>query len=343
MNTDVTAPTPERIFNTLNAYQQTRALQAAIELDLFTQLSEGPSSAEELAVQLDATSKGTRILCDYLVVSGFLFKENGMYRLGPDVEVFLNRKSPAYLGGCAEFLLSPALVSCYDNLAEVVRTGGTMLEGEGTVEPNHPIWVDFARGMAPLMIPAAEFMAELVSLPNGGSSRILDIAAGHGMFGITFARRNPSVEVVAADWPAVLEVAAENAVVAGVEDRHFRLEGDVFQTEWGNNYQLILATNFFHHFDLPTCKQLMEKMHRSLNPGGRVVTLEFVPNQDRVSPPESAAFSLVMLASTRSGDAYTFREYEQVFAEAGFERNEVHQIPNAPQQVIVSHKVDSSG
>ncbi len=67
--------------------------------------------------------------------------------------------------------------------------------------------------------------------------------------------------------------------------------------------------------------------------------LEFVPNEDRVSPPMAASFSLTMLASTPSGDAYTFRELEAMYREAGFGGTTAHPIPNGPHTVVVGHAV----
>ena len=55
--------------------------------------------------------------------------------------------------------------------------------------------------------------------------------------------------------------------------------------------------------------------------GGRAVTLEFVPNEDRISPPDAAGFSLMMLAATPSGDAYTFSELDRMLRNAGFSRS----------------------
>jgi len=100
----------------------------------------------------------------------------------------------------------------------------------------------------------------------------------------------------------------------------------------------VLLTNIFHHFDAPTCEKLIRRVHAALKPGGKAITLEFVPNEDRVSPPMAAAFSMVMLASTDSGDAYTFAQYEKMFGNAGFAKTALHPIPNLPQQVVVSEK-----
>jgi hypothetical protein len=89
----------------------------------------------------------------------------------------------------------------------------------------------------------------------------------------------------------------------------------------------VLLTNFLHHFDVPTNEKLLRKVHAALGEGGRAVTLEFVPNDDRISPPGVAGFSLVMLAGTPAGDAYTFAEFDQMFKNAGFSKNEIREIP----------------
>jgi ubiquinone/menaquinone biosynthesis C-methylase UbiE len=166
----------------------------------------------------------------------------------------------------------------------------------------------------------------------------LDVAAGHGQFGITIARHYPKAVVTALDWPAVLAVAAENAREAGVADRHTLLPGSAFGLDWGGPYDLVLLTNFLHHFDLPTCEQLAAKAHAALAPGGRALILEFVPDPDRIGPPGTAGFALTMLATTAAGDAYTFAEYERIFARAGFARSEFHPLPPTAQQAVVSHK-----
>jgi hypothetical protein len=78
--------------------------------------------------------------------------------------------------------------------------------------------------------------------------------------------------------------------------------------------------------------------HAALAPGGRVVTVEFVPNDDRVTPPHAASFSLIMLVGTPAGDAYTFAEYDRMACNAGFTRNELHEIPPSPQRAVISHR-----
>jgi SAM-dependent methyltransferase len=329
---------PALFFDTVNAYQQTEAIKAALELDLFTAIAEGKESAREIAERCGASERGIRILCDYLTVLGFITKQDNRYRLTPDSAFFLDRRSPAFIGGSVEFLLSPMLTAGFKELTGAVRKGGTVISEEGTVSAENPIWVQFARAMAALQMMPAQLLANLLREEPNKKIRVLDVAAGHGMFGITLAQQNPDAEVTALDWANVLEVARENAERAGVIDRYGLLAGSAFDVDFGSEYDLVLITNFLHHFDPPTCEKFMKKVHKALANGGRAVTLDFVPNEDRVTPPEAAKFSLVMLGSTPQGDAYTFSELEGMFANAGFSRSEFHPLPPGINQVVISYK-----
>lgn len=338
MSSPATQPNPQLFFMTINSYMRSEALKAGIELEVFTKIAEGSSTAAEIGKQCGASERGARILCDYLTMIGFLNKDDGNYRLTQDSSVFLDKRSPAYLGGITEFLLSPELTAGFKDVAAAVRKGGTVIPEDGTVAPDNPIWVKFARAMAPMMAMPAQAMAEMFDPAGDSKLKVLDIAAGHGLFGLAFAKRNPQAEVVALDWPAVLEVAKENAAAAGVSDRYSTIPGSAFEADLGQGYDLVLLTNFLHHFDPPTNEQLLKKIRASLNEGGRVITLEFVPNDDRISPIDSAGFALVMLGSTPSGDAYTFRELEKMFENAGYSHSEIHAVPASIENVIESRK-----
>ncbi len=298
-------PSPQLFFSTVNAYQRTEALKAAIELEVFTAIGEGKTASPEIARRCQTSERGMRILCDFLCIMEFLTKTGDQYALTPDSAQFLDQKSPAYFGGAIEFMLSPQLTDGFKNFADMVRKGGTMSPEGGTVAPEHPLWVNFARGMAPMMALPAQLMAKLVDPAADSKLKILDIAAGHGLYGIAFAQKNPLAEVVALDWPKVLVVAKENAEKAGVSDRYSTIEGSAFDTN---------------------------------KDGGRAVTLEFVPNEDRISPPETAGFSVMMLGSTPAGDAYTFSQFDRMFKTAGFAHNEIHELPPTIEQVVISEK-----
>jgi hypothetical protein len=328
-------PTPAIVFETLNAYQRTAALRAAIELDLFRAIGDGPATAPVLAQRCAASERGVRILCDFLVIIGILAKDCGVYSHTPSSAAFLDPRSPSCIASVASFLSQPDLVTSAHGLADIVRQGHTNLPGDGTVEPDNPIWVEFARSMSPMMAPMTGPLGRIVLDGNSGPMRVLDIAAGHGLFGIEVAKQNPEAHVVALDWAHVLEVALENAQSAGVTGRYQLLAGSAFEVDYGRPYDVVLLTNFLHHFDVPTCVELLKKVRASMKPGGRAAALEFVPNEDRVTPPMAASFSLMMLLTTPAGDAYTFRELESMFREAGFTGITAHPVPRAPHTVVM--------
>ena len=317
---------------------RTAALKAALELDLFTAIGRGGHDPAALAELCGASPRGIRMLCDSLVVDGFLVKRGGRYELTPDTAAFLDRRSPAFLGSAVRFLTCAVQVEAFDHLAEAVRKGGTILPGHGSMEPDHPIWEEFARDMGPMMATTAALLATEVDAASGGRWKVLDIAAGHGQYGIAIARGNPNARIVALDWPRVLNVARENARKAGVAGRYSTIEGSVFEVDLGRDYDLVLLTNFLHHFDQPTCETLLRKVHAALKPGGRAATVDFVPNEDRVSPPTPAGFALTMLATTECGDAYTFAEFDRMFRNAGFARSELRPLRPTFQDAILSYR-----
>ena len=324
-------PTPERIFAAFSAHERTEALLAGIELELFTAVGEGATTAEALAKRTGAAERGVRILADYLVVDGFLTKRAGQYGLAPEAAAFLDRRSPMYLGTMSRFLGNRDFIRRFERLPEAVRRGGSVEENHMVV-PEQPLWVEFARGMASLQAPVAGMVAEAV----GRAERVLDIAAGHGLFGIAIARANPGATVVAQDWEPVLAVARENAERAGVADRFRLLPGSAFEVPFGQGLDLVLVPNFLHHFDPPTCVALLRRVRDALAPGGRAAIVEFVPDESRVSPPMPAAFSLKMLVTTPAGDAYTYAELDRMCREAGFTATEHKALGPAPQSLVIA-------
>ena len=329
-------PDPQRIWQIMTGFQHSAAFKTAVEVELFTKIAEGNKTPTTLGPACGAADRGVRILADSLAVIGLLNKENGEYSLNDVSSAFLDKHSPMYLGSVVEFIMSPQQRRGFDDLTSAVRHGGSSITGDASMDPNSEMWVTFAKAMAPMMMPSAQMIAANVGFEPNRKFKVLDIAAGHGMFGITLAKAFPQAEIYALDWENVLTVATENAQKFGVADRHHLIPGSAFDTEFGDGYDVVLVTNFLHHFDVETCTNFMRKVRASLADGGKAMTLEFVPNDDRVSPPSEALFSLVMLAATPAGDAYTFAELKQLLEEAGFSRNEHIPLTPMPQHLIVS-------
>jgi len=325
------------LFDAMTCYQRTGALRAAVELDVFTAVAEGADTAPALAARTGAAERGIRILCDTLAAWGFLRKTGERWALDPELAPFLDGRSPTYVVRAIAFMASPLIWRAFGDAAAAVRRGGSVLGAEAATAPEHPVWVEFARHMTPLARVTSEMLANMLDADAGKPWQVLDVAAGHGLFGITIAAHDPNARVTALDWRPVLAVAEENARAAGVADRVRMLPGDAFAVDWGTGWDLVLLTNILHHFDEAGCVALLRKAHDALVPGGRAVAVEFVPDESRAAPPQAASFALVMLAMTPGGDAHAFADYERMCRTAGFARIDLLPMPPpSPQHVVVA-------
>src|SRR5215212_8507459 len=126
-------PSPLLFFQTVNAHQRTEALKAAIELEVFTAIGEGNTTAAQIAQRCQTAEKGIRVLCDFLTIMQMLTKQGDQYALTLDSATFLDKRSPAYVGGAIEFMCSPELIEATRTMTQAVRKGGTAMENEGTL------------------------------------------------------------------------------------------------------------------------------------------------------------------------------------------------------------------
>jgi len=329
-------PSPQKFFETLTAYQGTAALKAAIDLDLFTAIGEGQTTVSALANRVGGTERAVRMLSDSLVVLGFLVKAGNSYGLSPDSAMFLDMRSPAYVGSAKTFMTSDVVVEGFRDLAAIARSGRGHADAIRAEDLKDFTWAEFARSMAPMAYWTAQMAAKLID--HDARIRVLDVAAGHGMFGIAVAKQNPNAKIVALDWPVVLAVAEENARRFAVNGRYKLLPGDAFQIELGTGFDVVLIPNFMHLWDRATNVRFLKKVHAALAPQGRVIIVEFVPDEGRVTPPVPALFALSMLANTAAGDVYTASELRAMLKDTGFDECQFRELAASSHTAIVAFK-----
>jgi ubiquinone/menaquinone biosynthesis C-methylase UbiE len=322
------------VFDLALAYQKTAALIAAVKLDIFTAIGTEIVSLHDLMSRTGASGRGLRILCDYLTVIGLLKKQGSGYSLTPIARTFLDESAPLAMGKIVDFVAAPEILDLFlDDPASYVRRGGS--SGLANVSPDHPVWVRFAKAAVPFAATTAKRVAAHVATFSDPPYTVLDIAAGHGLFGIELAKMLPEALVTAVDWDQVLKVARANAEAAGVANQFRMLAGNALDMDWGGDYDLILLPNFLHHFDVSTCTSLLQRVRASLAVGGQALGIDFVPNEDRVSPPTAAMFAFWMLATTPGGDAYTIRELDEMARNAGFRGATTRALAPTPESLIV--------
>lgn len=317
------------------AYQKTAALTAAIKIDLFTSIGSERRDAETLAKATGASQRGIRILCDFLTLLGLLEKHDRSYALAPVSRRLLDRASPSNEADSIDFLAAPEMISLLlSDPVAYVRNGGS--PGLANVSPDNPVWVRFANAMAPFASVTAKRVAAHVAAGSDKPRRVLDVAAGHGFYGIEVAKIAPDAVVTGVDWPVVLVAAGANASAAGLGDRYQMVAGSAFDVAWGSDFDVVIMANILHHFSHDDCVLLLKKAKSALSDRGQVMIVDFVPNPDRISPPESAAFAFWMLATTPHGDAYTVGDYAAMAKDAGFAGVSSRALPPTPQTLVLA-------
>ena len=327
-------PNPGHLLEEFQAYQRSLALRTALELDLFTHIDAGAETAGALAIECRAAERGIRILCDYLTVTGHLLKQSDTYRLTLNSALYLSKASAAYIGSAAGYLAGDAAIHSFVNLTQAVRNGGRVVRDDEPLDTSE--WIRFAESMASLAAPVAAFAAAAVKLDRDGPLKILDIAAGHGHYGLAIAALCPHAHVFALDRRDVLEIAARNARLAGAGERYHPIPADAFQVDFGGPYDMIVVANFAHHLDEATNTTLFRKCLAALKPSGQLLVIDFVPDDDRISPAPDAAFALTMLATTAHGDVYSFRDFTRMLRNAGFRDVRQPDVGDLPHWIITA-------
>jgi ubiquinone/menaquinone biosynthesis C-methylase UbiE len=324
------APTPDRLISAFMAYRLTAIVRAGIEIDIFTAIAEGHLSPDALAPRCKADARGIRILADSLTIHALLTKKDDTYALTEESARYLNRLSPHYLGAAYSFSACPALWDQYGRLTEIVRQGGARSQ-DLALAPNNDLWLRFARDGADDMAKTAR--AIIPSIQKAASTcgvrrlKILDVAAGHGMFGITFAGEDPACRIVAQDRPNILEVLREHATAHGVADRFTFLPGDIQHVDVGSDYDVVMIPNLIHYMGRQDILQLFRKVRAALKPGGILAVIECAPDDNRIWPPPFGAFAMFSLVTSADGDAYTVNEILDMCRETGFENRECCDLP----------------
>ncbi len=264
----------------------------------------------------------------------------GRYAAAPDAATFLDRRSPAFIGSALAFAASDSMLKAVlSNPAAVVRNGGTIVgDASHLTAPDHVDWTTYARSVEPMMARSAEFLADVVTHSRETVTRIMDIAAGPGQNGIALARRLPDAKVTAIDWASVLEIARENADAAGLGERWNGLPGSALETAFGGPYDVALIVRFLHLLGPDDREALLCRVHAALSPGGRVVALQIMLNDDHISPPFAAMMNFNVLATTASGQIPTVGELETPLRRSGFQRLEWRSLPDSDERAIIGWK-----
>jgi ubiquinone/menaquinone biosynthesis C-methylase UbiE len=313
------------------AYAPPLILGAAIEHRIFDLLADGAKTAAEVSRENGASLRGVRAIMNALVGFELLEKDDeGRYSLTPESAAFLVRKNPGYLGGILRH--GDQLIPRWLHLSEIVKTGkpatAVNQEGDGSA-----FFVDFVEDLFPVGYPSAKALA--AAFPQ--ARKVLDVAAGSGVWSIPLAQNSKEVRVTALDWPGVLPATRRVTERMGVAGQYEFLAGDLNSADLGNGYDLATLGQILHSEGETHSRALLGRVFQALAPGGTIAIAEFIANEDRTGPPLAMLFAVNMLVNTEDGDTFTVTEISQWLREAGFVDPRTMEVP-APSPLILASK-----
>ncbi|WP_440103954.1 methyltransferase [Streptosporangium sp. H16] len=331
----------ESLLGMMQAYKTTSLLRTGVSMGVFDCLAEGPVDAETAAGRLGSNPRGMRILLNALAAVGLVEEKAGRFELPAGAEEFLVNKSPGYLGDMVRIMASDWEWDALKRLDEAVRHGGTVME-EHAETPGYGYWEDFAAYAVVVARPTAEVAAEALKPWAEGREKldVLDVACGHGMYGLTLAQHNPQAQVWALDWPNVLPLTEQHAERMGVLDRLHRLPGDMFEVPLGGPYDIVLVTNVLHHFSEERAGELLNRLAPAVKPDGKIVLVGFtLGDEGPAEDPAPHLFSILMLSWTFEGEVHSIAAYDRMLAAAGFTGGRRYDVPGLAFRVLVADKL----
>ncbi len=301
---------PEKLQKTISAYQKSRIILSAFELDIFTILSENAKNLETIVKETGYDKRGTEILLNALCTTKLLKKKNNEYKNSKTAEKFLVKGKPSFWGNLYH---TNSMYHKWSNITEIVRTGENKKESITNNEEEKYIEYFIAAMHTRAKIQAPQ-TAELLDLSK--ITTMLDIGGGSGIFSMAFINKNPNIKATVFDLPDVLPTSIKYIENEGFSTKIETIAGDYLKNNFPGNYDLILLSAIIHINSYEQNEELIKKCANHLNKNGIIVISDFILDEDKTGPERATFFAVNMLSGTKNGNTFTENEVKNMFENA---------------------------
>jgi len=289
------------------------AVRAAMQLDLFTPLADGPMTASALADALGVRPRRLEMLLYQLVSAAFLELHGERFANTPVTDYYLVKGRPTYIGGIHGVLTEQFTAQLHT--ADSIRADAPQAKIDfAGMSPDQ--LGGFLKGLHGTTVAAGRLLAEKPVFAE--ASRVVDVGGGSGGLPIALCEFHPHLEAALWELPAVIPIAREMIAEAGLADRIAVEACDVLDTPPAGRFDVAVARSFFQVLSATQCRTAMHNIAAALPSGGTLFAIGFVCDDTRLAPLNCVNINLFFLNVFDEGEAYTESQYRRWFQEAGF-------------------------
>jgi len=332
---------PSKIMQIGLGFWASKTLLTAINMELFTYLSEGELFGKDIQTKLGLHNRNLYDFLDALVALGFLerngLKETATYSNAEDTDLYLDKNKQSYVGGMLE-MANNRLYPFWNNLEEGLKTGQPQNETRSGGKPifeilygNQALLSEFLGAMGGIQM--GNFMALSQRFDFSGYQTLCDLGGAGGYLAAQVAQLNPHMKCISYDLPPVSPLASQNIEKMGLSEKVKVQSGDFFKDEIPNT-DVITMGNVLHDWGLVEKKRLMKKAYQALPEGGSLVVIENIIDDTRNKNAFGLLMSLNMMIETPEGFDFSFTDFNEWAKEVGFKETSIMPLTGPSSAVI---------
>ncbi len=322
----------KKYIQTIERLEEAWILLAALKFEIYSTLEKKELTAKKIAQKTKTNEEGMTCLLNALVALKALTKKNKKYSNTPEMYKHFCATSSSFKKGT--IFLKANSNDEWRNLINTVQKGRNVSEYEQEDDPNFRYLFSYA--MHERSFPFANKIAGILN--RNPIKKFLDFGGGPGSYCSAILNKNKKAEAFLFDRSTAVKVAKELNEKQNYFGRFNFIEGDLFKTKFGNNYDTVLFSNILHIYNPSQNKKLFRRIHKATIKGGRLAIVEFFINENKIEPYDAVMFSLTMLLYTATGKTYSYNETETLLKQTGFHKFKRIRLENSIGLLIAYKK-----